>query len=526
MSQMQAPESGVTVRMYRQGHGDCFLLAFKDERIAENEEADKAFFMLIDCGYKPGSQILEDTPIKNVVEQIGIACDFHINIFVVTHEHQDHVNGLSKFKNFTIDEMWLAWTENPDDELANQLRERFKDTLISLVGAARKLSISIDPLEKKLSKHLSDLLEFETENEREKFQVHKAFSADKVEGITNKKAIKFIREKTGKEATFLEPHGSSYRLYEGSEVRVFSLGPPRNLELLLSLDPIAGEGFATENAAPDPAVAAFSAAARDFTSKETREQFEPFARRYRISGADIANWRLIKKASKEGPLNSEERSKQAIAMFFERYYPEKANKDSAEWRRVDRDWLGPSEGLALRLNNEVNNTSLVLAIELPNSKKVLLFTGDAQRGSWISWDDEMFGDRFGSQLKARDLLGRAVFYKVGHHGSHNATLKGKTGSNYPNLDWFAQGNFADHFVAMIPANPEWAKSKSKPWMHPLPSIEKALLKKAKGRVFRADQAHKPQKRTDLGIRDAEWRKFLALSEFDDFFHEYTILDES
>jgi hypothetical protein len=44
-----APENGVTVRMYRTGHGDCFLLAFA------GEAADKPAYVLIDCGYKPGS---------------------------------------------------------------------------------------------------------------------------------------------------------------------------------------------------------------------------------------------------------------------------------------------------------------------------------------------------------------------------------------------------------------------------------------------------------------------------------------
>ena len=45
---MQAPASGVKVRMYRQGHGDCFLLAFPRPN-------GQPAYVLIDCGYKPGS---------------------------------------------------------------------------------------------------------------------------------------------------------------------------------------------------------------------------------------------------------------------------------------------------------------------------------------------------------------------------------------------------------------------------------------------------------------------------------------
>jgi hypothetical protein len=43
---------------------------------------------------------------------------------------------------------------------------------------------------------------------------------------------------------------------------------------------------------------------------------------------------------------------------------------------------------------------------------VLLFPGDAQWGTWkLNLDDP----------RRVELLGRTTFYKVGHHGSHNAT---------------------------------------------------------------------------------------------------------
>ncbi len=39
------PKDGATVRMYRTGHGDCFLLAFA------GKTQDKPAYVLIDCGY-------------------------------------------------------------------------------------------------------------------------------------------------------------------------------------------------------------------------------------------------------------------------------------------------------------------------------------------------------------------------------------------------------------------------------------------------------------------------------------------
>ena len=43
---------------------------------------------------------------------------------------------------------------------------------------------------------------------------------------------------------------------------------------------------------------------------------------------------------------------------------------------------------ALKIDNDVNNTSLALALELAD-KRVLLFPGDAQVGNWLSWDRQM-----------------------------------------------------------------------------------------------------------------------------------------
>jgi hypothetical protein len=85
--------------------------------------------------------------------------------------------------------------------------------------------------------------------------------------------------------------------------------------------------------------------------------------------------------------------------------------------------LSTAAELALALDSATNNTSLVLAIELVDSEKVLLFPADAQVGNWLSWETLRFeGEK---PVIGPDLLARTAFYKVGHHGSHNATLKTK-----------------------------------------------------------------------------------------------------
>jgi hypothetical protein len=60
---------------------------------------------------------------------------------------------------------------------------------------------------------------------------------------------------------------------------------------------------------------------------------------------------------------------------------------SADWRRIDYDWLSGADDLALQLDNATNNTSLVLAIELIDDGRVLLMPADAQLGNCLSWEE-------------------------------------------------------------------------------------------------------------------------------------------
>lgn len=71
----------------------------------------------------------------------------------------------------------------------------------------------------------------------------------------------------------------------------------------------------------------------------------------------------------------------------------------------------PLRALALSVDNYLNNTSLALLLTYKG--KSLLFPGDAQWGSWMSWESDW-----------ESILGDLHFYKVGHHGSHNATPRG------------------------------------------------------------------------------------------------------
>lgn len=84
-------------------------------------------------------------------------------------------------------------------------------------------------------------------------------------------------------------------------------------------------------------------------------------------------------------------------------------KDRAKIRNLTADQEGV---VAAALDGAVNGTSLMLVLQV--GKTYLLFPGDAQWGTWrVAMSDP---DR-------RALMKRAIFYKIGHHGSHNATPK-------------------------------------------------------------------------------------------------------
>lgn len=92
---------------------------------------------------------------------------------------------------------------------------------------------------------------------------------------------------------------------------------------------------------------------------------------------------------------------------------------------------------AAGLEKVLNGTSLMLVFEIEGI--LLLCPGDAQWGTWKSVLED---------TRARELVGRATFYKVGHHGSYNATPKS-----------FVKDVLADSAWAAIPVAPveRWKK---------------------------------------------------------------------
>jgi hypothetical protein len=166
------------------------------------------------------------------------------------------------------------------------------------------------------------------------------------------------------------------------------------------------------------------------------------------------------------------------------------------WRRIEDDWLGGAGRLALQLDSDTNNTSLALAFELVESGRVLLFPGDAQVGNWLSWDPLTWTLTSGGEsrtVSSHDLLASTVLYKVGHHGSHNATPREK------GLELMTHREL----VAMIPVNRQTARKMG--WNMPFPTLFRRLDAKTRGRILDLELGVGRDK--PPALTDDEWAEF-------------------
>jgi hypothetical protein len=294
-------------------------------------------------------------------------------------------------------------------------------------------------------------------------------------------------------------------------LRVYPLGPPRKAELIADEDPEGDEAFPRSE---QPFATLFAAARMEPGAGANAAPFrDGLAIRLEVAFVHPETAGFLSR--RYGPFEA------PAATGLSEAVDGRAVPDAAPFRRIDGEWLLAAEDFALKLNKGVNNTSLVLAFELPKSRKVLLFVGDAQRGNWLSWDAGTFEDG-GRRIDARDLLARTVLYKVGHHASHNATLAGPADSKWPSLGWMAHGKAADEFTAMITAVPKWAFAKKPhPWQHPQRAIKLALARRCQGRVLQTDtdEVEKP-----AGVSDKAWSAFTKRLKVTNLFFEYQVPD--
>lgn len=467
----------VRVRMYRQGLGDCFLITF--------DPGGQEKHLLIDCGTLGATTTgvaLSDV-VKNIVQTTGN----HVNLLIATHEHWDHVRGFHDQKpSFTAlraDNVWLAWTENPNDSLAKKIAKKKGDLGVALQRAAAALALSPHQESRDEGLAVRDVIGFFGDE---------ALGASAKFSETVNEAMNFVRTKNAT-CRFCKPGDGPFEEPWLPGFRFYVLGPPCDENALYDT----GDKGSSELYG----VAAGLEAAATFALNQ-----RPL---HKYDGADPDRTRFLAMLPFDERFRFESDGAKAHHLFRATYLAE-----ADAWRRVDEEWLHVSSDLALQLDAATNNTSLALAIERISDGKVFLFPADAQEGNWLSWHGPQMkwsvtDGHVKRDVRVADLLARTVFYKVGHHASRNGTAKAK------GLE-LMQSN---ELMACIPVDRAVALTRNpkNSWRMPAFALYRRLLEKCNGRVVRSDvgwaddAANAANKAVEKEFRQlatkAEWTKW-------------------
>lgn len=376
----------VVIRMYRLGTGDCFTIKFMKGRTV-------SFKLMIDCGCWQGSR----AHIEPFVTELKRDVKDKVDALVVTHEHKDHVHCFDVCRDlfaegqFETNQIWMAWTEEDGNTSVEKWKTDYGQKRKALALAADKLKAAVE------APDFADQLGAHREPERllrgrRNFarvlagfsELHaQGFNAAKqyVDGLAGMKVVKNNIE--ADTISYFRP-GDVIENEPGLEgVRIYVLGPPLDYGDIKKESGPQGEAYEHNDKLQDIDAFAMAFNAQDAAAIRLTQPFDDY-----YQSADRT--------------------------FYD------SNED--KWRRIDYDWLLSAGSLALRMNSRTNNLSLVLAIEFVDSGKVLLFPGDAEFGSWKSWQMIDWSRKFPG-LTTEKLLNRVVFYKVAHHLSHNGTAR-------------------------------------------------------------------------------------------------------
>ena len=213
---MNMAKKSVRIRMYRQGLGDCFLLSFAADGNFQN-----ASHVLVDCGTLGATTT--GVKMKDVAADIEQTTSGKLALLVATHEHLDHLSGFNSqretFDSLKVGHSWVAWTENPGDDLAKKLRKYKGDLAVAALEASGALSRSggEDSALTALAHGMSGVLSFVGDTK---------LGATFAEGVDE--AMKYVASRA--------PEGNREYLKPGIHlqpswlpgVTVYVLGPPRD----------------------------------------------------------------------------------------------------------------------------------------------------------------------------------------------------------------------------------------------------------------------------------------------------------
>jgi beta-lactamase superfamily II metal-dependent hydrolase len=353
------------VRMYRVGFGDFFLLTVPTHSGPAH--------ILIDCGVHAGNIGSIDDCVQDLAKETGRK----LALVIATHFHADHLSGFatnfSDFEQFEVGAVWITNRLDPKDQGA----VKFQAQIASL---AQRLTLQLGARQDQGGIQALD-------------KVQNALGAQLEAGEGgNTKALRLLT------SGFKNKPPVYY--YQGGDDPVL----PEVLQGAITarvLGPSPKDSGGTY-AASDNLKEQYLAAMAD-EEMPGAEGVTPFEKDWPASAADYPP-----------EVFSSYRSEEQIAA-----HAAGSPADlEARLQAAQPDVLAATADV---LDGTLNNQSLVILFTCRGKK--LLFVGDAQWGNWEYWlyGRAVTGKDPGITDTARDILGSIDFYKVGHHGSTNAT---------------------------------------------------------------------------------------------------------
>jgi L-ascorbate metabolism protein UlaG (beta-lactamase superfamily) len=357
-----APKKGpsrLSVQAYQMGFGDCFLLTW--------HYATGKKHILIDFGSKAAPKTAPPKLAQTVAADIAKECGGKLDAVVVTHRHQDHISGFTTSKNGkgpgdVIRALKPTIVVQPWTEDPDAKPDATESTVV-LKGASGFVG---------MLSHMQDASEAlaleagriaAREPRRGLRPTFLRLKSEAAEGIKNASAVKNLETMSNRHAYV--HHGSASGLdaiLPG--VRVTVLGPPTLKQ---------SAAIRSERAVDQAQFWMLQASAGTLTVKGVKNLFPNSHRLSSRNPPPYARWFLP---------------------------------------RVRRMRAEGMQQIVRVLDDAMNNTSVILLFEVGG--KSFLFPGDAQIENW---------EFTLAKPALMKRLADVTFYKVGHHGSRNATPK-------------------------------------------------------------------------------------------------------
>lgn len=400
--------TGLKIRMYRVGFGDFFLVTVPTS--SGNQ------FILIDCGVFKGTSGTGDLgSIVDAVEDMHRTTDGHLALVIMTHRHADHIAGFSKapqFEKFEASMVWMPYWEQFNDPKDKAKKDKAKkekakkdndtdkdedeDDAKKFDNSAHNLLVDIDELAKNLAFQFRG--KQDPEAKEALAQLANAtgiedFSVAPKRGGGNAAALDMLKNHLGK---------------NGENVRYYAAGDEPELPAEL-------KGLKAKILGPPPQKAKVFLTLMDL-KKGVGQYLDS------MSDGDQGQPETIKPFPKEWYADFEEDRPKDYPKLDLRDELIDYKQFAQVVENAQPDMLVAAAG---KIENFLNNQSLVVLFEFGGKK--LLFAGDAQGGNWEYWlfkTDEPQKDptKAGDIIEtSKELLETIDFYKVGHHGSTNAT---------------------------------------------------------------------------------------------------------